>query len=295
MEISVFSTVKRTVMRSPLGTALIDWSKRIAPARVEEWAEINQVNLVLPHLPPEFHGYRLIQISDFHIGTWMSRKELVQAIAMVNRLRPDLVAITGDFVTDDPQDYLDDLASSLRLLSSRDGVYAVLGNHDHWSDPVVVRRALHLGGVIELCNTFRTLQRGPACLHIAGIDCSMEGLDRLDKVLARLPSEGSAVLLAHEPDFADRSAPSRRFDLQISGHSHGGQINFPLIGPLFLPRCARKYPSGFYRVGDMFLYTNRGLGTAKFQVRFNCPPEITVFILESPGIAGSPAAQADSF
>ncbi|HEX7974884.1 MAG TPA: metallophosphoesterase [Anaerolineales bacterium] len=269
---------------------MIDWSKRIAPSRVEDWVEITQVRLELPNLPPEFHGYRLVQISDFHIGTWMSRVELAQAVGMVNRLKPDLVAITGDFVTEDPECYVDDLAGALSKLSSKDGVFAVLGNHDHWTDPTVMRRALRLGGVSELCNTFRTLQRGAACLHIAGVDCSMVGLDRLDQVLERLPAQGGAVLLAHEPDFADRSAASRRFDLQISGHSHGGQVCLPLVGPLFLPRCARKYPSGFYRVGGMILYTNRGLGTAKFQLRINCPPEITVFTLESPGQARGQAA-----
>ena len=107
----------------------------------------------------------------------------------------------------------------------------------------------------------------------------MTGNDRVSLVLATLPQEGCAILLAHEPDFADYSAASERFDLQISGHSHGGQIVLPYIGSPFLPNFARKYTSGRYQLNGMVHYTNRGLGTAELQVRLNCPPEITLFTL----------------
>jgi predicted MPP superfamily phosphohydrolase len=96
-----------------------------------------------------------------------------------------------------------------------------------------------------------------------------------------LPAEGCAILLAHEPDCADDSAATGRFDLQISGHSHGGQVSLPLIGPPVLPYLAQKYPSGLYQVGQMFQYTNRGVGMTPPYVRLNCRPEITVFTLES--------------
>jgi hypothetical protein len=109
----------------------------------------------------------------------------------------------------------------------------------------------------------------------------MTGNDRLDRVLSKLPPDGCAILLAHEPDFADYSAATGRFDLQISGHSHGGQIVFPVIGAIFLPNFAKKYTSGRYNVNGMAQYTNRGLGTAEIQVRLNCPPEITIFTLSS--------------
>jgi len=98
-------------------------------------------------------------------------------------------------------------------------------------------------------------------------------------VLALLPDEGCAILLAHEPDYADISAPTGRFDLQLSGHSHGGQVILPFIGPPILPSYSHKYPVGQYQVGSMIQYTNRGLGTVAPMVRFNCRPEITVFTL----------------
>jgi predicted MPP superfamily phosphohydrolase len=103
---------------------------------------------------------------------------------------------------------------------------------------------------------------------------------RLDELLDQLKDNSAAILMAHEPDFADVSAQANRFDLQVSGHSHGGQIVFPFIGPPILPHLGQKYPSGLYQVGSMLQYTNRGVGMARLPVRFNCPPEITIFHLE---------------
>jgi predicted MPP superfamily phosphohydrolase len=104
---------------------------------------------------------------------------------------------------------------------------------------------------------------------------------QLNSVIEALPSDGAAILLAHEPDFADESARSGRFDLQVSGHSHGGQVAIPFFGPPVLPYLGRKYPAGLYKVGNMFQYTNRGVGMARLPFRFNCPPEITIFTLKS--------------
>ena len=106
-------------------------------------------------------------------------------------------------------------------------------------------------------------------------------MDEFDKVMRTLPADGAAILLVHEPDFADLSAATGRFDLQLSGHTHGGQIVLPLVGPPILPSMGRKYPSGEYRVNDMLLYTNRGIGVTTVNARFNCRPEITVFNLET--------------
>jgi predicted MPP superfamily phosphohydrolase len=235
--------------------------------------------LVLPRLAPEFNNYRIVQISDFHIGTWINRSRLLEAVEQVNRQNADLVVITGDFVTFTPEQYAADLVEALKRIRSKDGSLAILGNHDHWANPGLVRKVIHAAGVIELNNTVHSLRRGDACLHIAGIDDFMDHHDRLDLVLAQLPPDGAAILLAHEPDFADRAAATGRFDLQLSGHTHGGQICLPRIGPPFLPRYGRKYVSGLYQVQQMYQYTNRGLGTAELEVRVNCPAEISVFTL----------------
>ncbi len=254
-------------------------------ARIEpEWVEINRISLQLPRLQPEFNHYQIVQISDLHMNSWMNRARLAGIVETVNRLNPDLIAITGDFVSHNPQEYVDVLASELQRLSAPDGSLAVLGNHDHWSNATVIRQALQRAGVLELRNQAITIQRAKARLHVGGVDSTYDGYDRLDLVLRHIEPHGTAILLAHEPDYADTSAASGRFDLQISGHSHGGQVNLPWIGPPFLPPHGRKYPRGLYHIGKMLLYTNRGLGMARFRVRLNCRPEITVFTLVSPNI-----------
>ena len=249
-----------------------------------EDVEVVPVSLVLPRLDARFEGYRIAQISDLHADSWMTPGRVLGLVKLVNEQEPDLVAITGDFASYSRFRSLirhaSALAAPLRRLRVPDGVVAVFGNHDHKTDAQVVRGVLAASGVTELHNTVQILRRGGAVLHLCGIDDVREGTPDLDRALQDLPEEGAAILLIHEPDFADESAATGRFDLQLSGHSHGGQVGLPLLRYLFLPKLSRKYPYGLYRVGGMFLYTNRGLG-AHPRFRFNCRPEITVITLRS--------------
>jgi hypothetical protein len=250
-----------------------------------EDVEIVPVSLVLPRLDAKFDGYRIAQISDIHADDWMTPGRVLGLMNLVNLEAPDLVAITGDFATYSRFRSLiqpaSRLVAPLRRLHAPDGVVAVLGNHDHKTDTRTVRRVLAASGVVELHNAVLTLCRGGAALHFCGLDDVREGTPDLHRTWRELPEEGAAILLIHEPDFADESAATGRFDLQLSGHSHGGQVGLPLLRYPFLPKLSRKYPAGLYRVGEMFLYTNRGLG-AHPRFRFNCRPEITVFTLRSP-------------
>jgi predicted MPP superfamily phosphohydrolase len=145
----------------------------------------------------------------------------------------------------------------------------------------MVRHILASSGITELTNAVFTLKRGQDSLHLCGVDDLWEGSPRLDDVIAQLSGDSTAILLAHEPDFADTSAATGRFDLQLSGHTHGGQVVLPVLGPPILPYLGRKYGSGLYKVGEMYQYTNRGVGMARLPIRINCPPEITLFVLES--------------
>jgi len=251
------------------------------------WIEVAPVEVVLPRLGMAFDGYKLVQFSDIHIDGGKTNDHLQRVIELVNAQQPDAIAITGDFVTHTSAAAIAPaLVEPLQKLRPKDITVAVLGNHDHWTDPDGVRAVLRDSGITDLSNTVYTVEREGAALHLAGVDDYWERLDRLDAVLAALPDAGAAVLLAHEPDYADISAATGRFDLQLSGHSHGGQVIIPLIGPLVLPSYAEKYPIGRYQVGGMIQYTNRGVGTISPAVRFNCRPEITVFTLR----AGSPTA-----
>ncbi|MBK6430792.1 MAG: metallophosphoesterase [Anaerolineae bacterium] len=241
-----------------------------------DWFEIKHLTLTLPRLAPEFRGYRLLQISDIHMDGWMTQRRLTAIMDLVNQQQPDLVAITGDFVTYATELFVADLRFALSRLAPPDGTVVVLGNHDHWQQPELLRQMFRDVGLLDLNNAVHTVRRGNACLHLAGVDDVRAGAARLDQVLAQLPPTDCAILLAHEPDFADVAAATGRFDLQLSGHSHGGQIVLPFIGPPFLPSMGRKYPIGRYTVRSMTLYTNRGLGVIP---RLNCRPEISVFTL----------------
>ena len=248
--------------------------------------QVEIVRLRLPRLAREFSGLRVAQISDIHMGGWMNRARLQQVSDLVMAERPDLLLITGDFLlghefTEASQQAVKDLVEVLAPLAAAIPSFAVLGNHDYWTDPVSIRQMLRACGIKDLTNAVHTIDRNGECLHICGVDDVSDGEVHLDEVLEQLSEEDAAILLAHEPDFADTSAATRRFDLQLSGHTHGGQVVLPLLGPPVLPFLGRKYPSGLYKVGEMFQYTNRGLGMANLPVRINCLPEITIFVLES--------------
>ena len=240
------------------------------------WIEVTHVTLRLPRLAPAFCGYRVAQVSDIHLGDWMNVGRFRDVIRAVNGQAPDVIAITGDFVTRRAEQQAGDLAIGLRQLRARDRVVAVLGNHDYWSNPRIIRDLLPASGVRELANDIWTIRRGDAQLHITGVDDIWEERDRLDLVLDGLPRDGAAVLLAHEPDFAETSAASGRFDLQISGHSHGGQIKFPGCPPIHTPAFARHYREGWERGPHHPIYVTRGIGTMGIPMRFGCPPEVTV-------------------
>ena len=254
------------------------------------WFDITHQLFHLPRLSTAFHGYRLVQITDIHADdTFMTAERLAGLVRTINQLRADVIAITGDFVTK-YQPGLEHTLSELSNLRARNGVLGVLGNHDHPAGVEWVRACLRAGQVQELNDKTYTIQRGNQMLHIVGLDDLWPKnrgiplpvwthLPLLNQLTRSLPDEGAAILLVHEPDFADVAAHNGRFDLQISGHSHGGQVRIPFYGPLILPPLSRKYPKGLYRVGNMALYTNRGLGMLAPHVRFNCRPEIAVMDL----------------
>jgi predicted MPP superfamily phosphohydrolase len=263
-----------------LGTGGLVYAREVEPRRLE----VVRPELTLPRLAAAFDGYRVVQIGDLHLDDWSRPARLHRVAEMVNAEDPDLVVVTGDFASYSAR-RLDTgrLVGALRRLSARDGVLAILGNHDYLTDMRLIRRCIREAGLTELINEVATLRRGSSELHVAGIDDVMEGRSRLDLVLRDLPASGAAVLLAHEPDFADVAAATGRFDLQLSGHSHGGQVRVPLLGRAVLPPFSQRYTRGLHRVGGMLVYTNRGLGTVHARLRFGCRPEITALTLRSPG------------
>lgn len=268
------------VASAALGAGGLLYAREVEPRRLE----VVRLELTLPRLAAEFDGYRVVQIGDLHLDDWSKPARLGRISDLVNAERPDLIVVTGDFASYSAKRLdTEKLVGALGRLSAPDGALAILGNHDYLTDVDLIRHCIRESGLTELLNEAVTLGRGGSELHVAGIDDVMEGRSRLDLVLRELPEGGAAVLLAHEPDFADVAAATGRFDLQLSGHSHGGQVRVPLLGKAVLPPFSQRYTRGLHEVGGMLLYTSRGFGTVHARLRFGCRPEITVLTLRSPG------------
>ncbi len=243
-------------------------------------------DLSLRRWPARLDGFTIVLLSDFHYDPYFSIHPLHASIGMVNDLRPDLIVLTGDFVTAPLFGGNDEKAASaaepcarlLRQMYSKHGSWAVMGNHDYATDPERVTNALQAEGIRCLANQSVAIERDGARFWLAGVNDVLNQAADLPETLSHVPSDEPTVLLAHEPDYADVVA-RHPVDLQLSGHSHGGQIRLPWLGPLYLPALARKYVWGLYRVGNLTLYTNPGLGTIVLPVRWNCPPEITLLTL----------------
>ncbi len=239
---------------------------------------IDRVEIPIPHLHEAFDGFRIVQLSDIHLYPYTRIDQVRRAVCLANDLRPDLVVLTGDYISK-VADVIFELAPVLAGLDARQGVFSILGNHDVRSDEHIVGRGLAAAGLQLLTNRGVVLTRGKGSLGLAGLDDGCAGHPSLTLALNGIPNPTPVVLLCHEPDLADIYLRSDQVVLQLSGHSHGGQIRLPGIGALFLPRLGRKYDCGLYRVNGKWLYTNRGLGFGSLPIRINCPPEVTEITL----------------
>ncbi|NEW06552.1 metallophosphoesterase [Paenibacillus sp. SYP-B3998] len=245
------------------------------------WYEITKVNILLERLPGAFHGKKLVHISDFHIGHHFDLKQLQVVTNLVRQEKPDLLCFTGDLfdskVTEDPQLTSDILAS----LEVPLGKWSVLGNHDYDVSNEKTAAILQNGGFQTLSNSYRTIRHAGQTIQIAGVEDMLTGAPDLDEALRGTNADAFTLLLSHSPNFADYAA-ERPIDLQLSGHSHGGQIRLPVIGALVTPPLGDKYVMGLHSVPGYKLqvYTTRGIGTTIFPLRFMCRPEITVITLE---------------
>jgi predicted MPP superfamily phosphohydrolase len=242
----------------------------------------------LPRWPERLNGFTIALLSDFHYDPYFSIHPLHAAIPMVNGLHPDLIVLTGDFVSvplvgsrKRAAFAAEPCARLLRQMTAPHGLWAILGNHDIDTDRKHVTAALQAESIQVLTNQSQPIERDGARIWLAGVNDPLTRNADLPKTLRGVPAGEAVILLAHEPDFADQAA---RFpiDLQLSGHSHGGQIRIPFLPPLYLPKMARKYVLGTYHIGPLTLYTNAGLGTIGVPMRLNCPPEITLLTLRAP-------------
>ncbi len=279
--------VNRRILLKMLGCTFISSGAVVGAygygSRLEaEWLKVEKLSIPVKHLGSSFEGFKIVQMSDFHLYPHTQIELIKRAVNITNSLEPDLITLTGDYVSGSKprnSEPIFELAPVLSKLNAKHGVFSVLGNHDHMTSKQVVLTGLKESGLPVLINDGVPLSRGQQVLYLAGLDDGRRGHPDLSKALEKRPGHVPTVLLVHEPDFADTYSNDSTISLQLSGHSHGGQLRLPGIGALVLPRYGRKYDQGLYRVQDMWLYTTRGIGVTGPPIRLNCRPEITEITL----------------
>lgn len=296
---------RRALLRAGCGGALAALSAGLlgpAYSLVVEpgWLEITRPTVWLPHLPAYLDGITIAQLSDLHVTPQRGADLARRAVAVVNGEHPDLIVLTGDYVTHSA-DYVTLCAEALAPLAAPLGVYAVLGNHDVWTDADRVAAGLAEVGIAVLRDRALALSVPPGRLWLVGIDdlgytnrpwarCDAfealwrDALAHGAEMLEALPSDEPRLLLVHNPDVYE-VLPARRVDLALSGHTHGGQVRLPVLGAPLLPSCyGNKYAAGLVQAPRWPVYVNRGLGTVSPPVRLNCRPEVTILTLRSPAV-----------
>jgi hypothetical protein len=255
------------------------------------WPEWVRVPLDLPRLGDELRGYRIIQLSDLHASDIVPADYLRGQCELVAAQRPDLVVLTGDYISYGAKKWIDVAADCVARLKARDGVLAVLGNHDyHCRRPGMLAvfkqgeriagrlcDALAAAGARVLRNERWVLHRGAARLQFVGLDDLWAGEYDGAAAFADVTPDAPCIALSHNPDTID-DLRRRPCDWILSGHTHGGQVRLPLVGAPLLPVDHRELDAGHFRVGRQSIYVNRGLGYIR-KVRFGCRPEITEFAL----------------
>jgi len=244
--------------------------------------EVSSLRLPLKDCPKSFVGYKIVQLSDIHCSAFIRGDYLSEVIQRVNSLSGDLLVLTGDFLTGmNDRKYFPEFLKALSELDSRYTVSAVLGNHEFWENQdTYVERGLTRAGVRVLRNSHQIIRREGESLYLVGIDDISFKRDNIEKAIDGVPLDKLTILLSHNPDFIP-TASKYIFSLMLSGHTHGGQVQLPIFGPLIVPsRFGRRYAEGLHKMKDTYLYVNRGIGVISPPIRFLCRPEITQIILD---------------
>ncbi|MEO0415067.1 MAG: metallophosphoesterase [Verrucomicrobiota bacterium] len=247
--------------------------------RLNPRVEYSRVPLLPEH--KHLHGTKIALLADFHFDDYPSDGLINYAIEKINREKVDIVMLAGDFISDNAS-ALQPLADLLTGLDSRYGTFGVLGNHDHKVDPLMAAQTLETGNIRILENEFVSL---PNDLTILGMDSAWRGDPYIEKTLPTCPANTPIIMGWHEPDTFDWHFDSRVV-LQLSGHTHGGQVCAPFKGPITLPFLGKQYCEGLYRSKthphhSSHLYVTRGIGVLTIPTRFMCPPEIAILELKA--------------
>ena len=249
-------------------------------AVVRKNVEVSHVEIKIANLCHEFDGLKIAQMSDIHHGPYTGADYINRCVEIINGMNPDVIALTGDF-TFAGRRYVEPCAEVLKGLKAKVGVYAVLGNHDYYAGAGHVARALGNAGCSVLVDAQDCLEYRGAKLWLLGVDDLLYGNTDINQLMRGLPREEPKVVFSHNPDFIEEFAvKNKHIDLMMAGHTHGGQIRFPVIGaPQISSDYGQRYAIGLNHKGSMQIYTTRGIGTILLPTRFDCPPEIVLYTL----------------
>jgi predicted MPP superfamily phosphohydrolase len=256
------------------------WAFWLEPRRLV----VHEETLDVPHWPDELRGFRLALLSDLHVGSpYWGLSSLERLVEQVNRERPEMVLLAGDYMTNGvkfgEQVAPESIAATLAKLEAPLGVVAVLGNHDWWSGGRRVRRAFESAGIVVLENGSYAVQRGDQRFFVVGLADELTRRVRLDKALEGVAEGAPFLVLAHEPDVFVRVPDSA--SLTLAGHTHGGQVRLPLLGrPVIPSRYGQRFAAGHVVEDGRHLFVTTGVGTSVFPVRFGVPPEVAILNLE---------------
>ena len=262
---------------TPLRSLAVNLAQAARTALAEPYMlTVEHRPIYLKRLPEVFQSFRVVQLSDVHHSAFTSRDQIARAVETANRLRPDIIALTGDYISHHRQ-YAAPCAELLGRLRARYGVYAVLGNHDHWTDAALITDLFRAEGIRVLINEGFRFEHRNASFWLAGVDDTMVGLEDLSLALAGSRSDEMKLLLAHNPIILRRAARAG-VDLVLSGHTHGGQIALRSDRDAS-GKSRRRMLRGLGRQGQTQIYVTRGLGTVILPVRYGCPPEVSLLEL----------------
>jgi len=243
------------------------------------WVQLNTYRIPVPHLPRNFENFTIVQLTDFHYGFLMPLGIVKKIIHKANSLKKDAVVCTGDYVHErNSLAQIDAIWPQLAKLQAPGGVYSILGNHDHWGNLSRSIYWLNRSGQNTRHKAI-PVSIGSEKIWIGGAGDYWEDEVGIDKAFGTVPEQDCKVLLAHNPDTVDTNF-NTRVDLVISGHTHGGQVSIPFIGPPILPVNNKLYSSGLVKTRKTNLYISRGLGWSILPIRFNCYPEISILKLQ---------------
>lgn len=244
------------------------------------WLEIKNIDITDEDIPEAFHELKIVFVTDIHHGPFCSRERVKKLVNTVNKLKPDMIFLGGDYVYRDNK-YIKPVFEELKNLYAPEGKFGVLGNHDHWQSKSLTLQSMKYAGIIDLDNRALWINRKGEKIKIGGVGDLMTDTQDLKPTVKDVKEKDFVILLSHSPDYAEELTDNK-IDLMLSGHTHGGQITFFGLWTPFIPsKYGDRYRTGIINTKYTQLIVSNGTGTVIKPVRFCARPQILVLYMRS--------------